>query len=873
MDVMEYVESIVQLIATLVALLMSLFRYISTKKRGWLYVTGYFTSSLLSSYFWTSYLIIMDDSPNASNFLTYLGWNIGYLILVLLNIHVKTREERRYLTPLMILPLLVNIPQLMLYVQFDGVIMSIYQVTICTVTACLCVQGTVWYIKHRKEDARVPYIAIATLVNLVAEFGMWTASCYEGWADKVYYLSSFVCSLSYLLIVWAAKKYYIGDEDVIIDRRMQKMLKLTYVSIVMICSIGGIFLGRWIKETLTQNVSESAETSVYDIITVILFLISIILVALALAIIMIVYFEQKLTENHRLREEKRVAEQSNAAKSDFLANMSHEIRTPINAVLGMNKMIIRESIKARNMPPADGAQASRVFSDITGYAANIDSAGNNLLSIINDILDFSKIEAGRLELAPREYNISSVLNDVSNTVLFKAGEKGLDFIINTDDTLPEGLYGDDVRLRQIMINVLGNAVKYTDKGSVTLSVHGGGGVKTGETTELIIDVADTGIGIKQEDISKIFDKFERTDMEHNSSVEGTGLGLAITHHLLAMMGGRIDVKSEYGKGSVFTVRIPQKVTDEQPIGNFHERFEKSIDNIFESENLFTAPDAHILIVDDTQMNLTVAAGLLKDTLINTDVALSGEQALRLTLGERYDIILMDQRMPGMDGTQTLKLLREQEKQNGIKVPTPVICLTADAISGAKEHYIAEGFDDYLSKPIDSVALKRLLMKYLPEDKLLPYTEGVKKTADADAAYTEQPGGGYAVLCEAGIDVNKGLGYCQNNDELYRMLIGEYVRSAQERAVSLRDFFENHDAKNYSIIVHSLKSTSRTIGADEVAELAAALEKAAGDENWDFISENHAVLIEKYTALIDKLSAYADVSQEQEDDEIIEFFPE
>ena len=743
--VMEYLENIVQLVLILAALLVSLFRYVSSKKRGWLYTAGFFTSSLLSCYFWTAYLVIMGDTPNASDLLTYFGWNVAYPVMALLNIHMKTKEERRYFHPLILLPIPLNGAQLLLYLQFGGAVNSTYQVAVCTFISCSCLQSLLWYAKQRKNGARPPHVAAVVLINMISEFGMWTASCYEGLADYVYYLFSFLCSGSYLLLLWAVRRAYAEEssaEETYISRRIQRFLKASYMAIAAVCSLGGIILGSWIRNVLMRgSYGEDAEGP-YDIISVILFLISLILAAVAVAVILITFFEQKIFENNRLREEKLVAERSNAAKSDFLANMSHEIRTPLNAVLGMNKMIVLESSEACARLPEDREEIRRVLTDITGYAGNIESAGNNLLSIINDILDFSKIEAGRLDITEHGYQLSTVLHDVCNTIRLRAEDKGLAFRTEVSGEIPDHLCGDDMRLRQILCNLLNNAVKYTDKGSITLTVYSEGGTQPDETAELVAAVRDTGIGIREEDLGKIFDKFERTDLDRNSSVEGTGLGLAITHHLLAMMGGSIRVESEYGAGSVFTFRLPQKILSAEPIGDLDER-EAAAAALHTPELRFRAPEARILIVDDTRLNLAVAAGLLKDTQIRTETAESGREALELCSKCRYDLILLDQRMPGMDGTETLRRLRMQEEGSGQR--TPVICLTADALAGAKEHYLAEGFSDYLSKPIDSRALKQLLLQYLPQEKILPADKPSAEVPDVQ----EDPL--YGALQQAGIN--------------------------------------------------------------------------------------------------------------------------
>ena len=389
------------------------------------------------------------------------------------------------------------------------------------------------------------------------------------------------------------------------------------------------------------------------------------------------------------------ADAANHSKSEFLANMSHEIRTPINAIIGMNEMILRESDDDK----------------VLDYSKNIESAGRSLLSIINDILDLSKIEAGKMEINEATYSFSSLINDVSVMVSVKAREKNLAFDVYVDETLPDSLIGDEIRIRQILVNVLNNAVKYTEIGSVGLSV---GYEKENDNCTLVIKVSDTGIGIKEEDLHKVFEKFDRLDMDKNKTIEGTGLGLTIVKRLLAMMNGDISVKSEYGKGSVFTLRLPQKIGDTAAIGDYRKKFNSSSASEGGYKELFHAPDAEILVVDDTLINLTVVRALLKKTKIRIDTATSAAEALVKTREKHYDTILLDNRMPGMDGAEALPFIRSQE--GGLNKETPVVCLTADAVTGARERYMAEGFTDYLTKPIESAALERMLLCYLPKDK-------------------------------------------------------------------------------------------------------------------------------------------------------------
>ncbi len=418
-----------------------------------------------------------------------------------------------------------------------------------------------------------------------------------------------------------------------------------------------------------------------------------------------------------LREQKQIADEANEAKSRFLANMSHEIRTPINAVLGFNEMIIRTCARMTAKKETESPEANEAFESIGTYSGNIEGAGNNLLTIINDILDLSKIEAGKMELVDARYELSSLLKEITDMVTFRAAKKGLEFITDVDELLPNELLGDMVRIRQVITNLLTNAVKYTDSGSVRLSVSAveKNGFSEGERITLRIEIRDTGIGIKPEDQARLFGSFKRLDLKHNSSIEGTGLGLSISSQLINMMGGKIAVSSEYGFGSAFTITIPQRIVSCEPIGNIKARAE-STEKVWKPyKESFRASDACILVVDDTEVNLAVVKELLKDTKLGIDTASSGMKALEQTANKKYDLIFMDQRMPNMDGTETLNALRAQE--NGLNRETPVICMTADALIGSKERYISEGFDDYLSKPIKYKELEESIVRYLPEEKI------------------------------------------------------------------------------------------------------------------------------------------------------------
>ena len=562
--------------------------------------------------------------------------------------------------------------------------------------------------------------------------------------------------------------------------------------------------------------------------------------------------QRRAFEARALKLEKEAAEQANRAKSDFLADMSHEIRTPINAVLGMNEMILRESSGARELAgPGEGALRD-AFGNIIGYAGNVERAGKNLLSIINDILDFSKIEAGKIDIEEGEYSLSSLLNDVCNMASLKAREKGLGYSIDVDESVPERLFGDEGRIRQIITNILNNAVKYTQRGGIRLRVgcKGDGAPEAGRIVTLCIAVEDTGIGIRPEDIGKVFAKFQRVDLEANSTVEGTGLGLAITQSLLAMMGGSISVESEYGAGSTFAFELPQRAVSDEPVGSIQARFEGYAKAAKSYRESFSAPDARILIVDDTPMNITVAAGLLKSTEVAIDTATSGEEALALTQANAYDLILLDQRMPHMDGTETLGLIRSQE--GGSNCKTPVVCLTADALVGARERYLAEGFTDYLTKPVDGKSLERMMMVHLPGEKVTV----VREEAQTGTGSGSAPDGrdGYAPLRAAGVAPEVGLQYCQGDESLYRELLGDYARGADEKAWAIARHFGVRDWESYSIQVHSLKSSSKTIGATALSEAAAKQEAAADEGRERDIVAGHGAMMEGYARVAAAVAA-------------------
>ena len=394
-----------------------------------------------------------------------------------------------------------------------------------------------------------------------------------------------------------------------------------------------------------------------------------------------------LTEENKMLQELSELDQS---KSRFLMHMSHEIRTPVNTILGMNEMIIRRTQEHR----------------IRNYAENIKNSCNLLISIINDILDFSKIESGELSLSENEYSLTKLVNGLVSMLEDRTNKKGLSMYIDIDENLPDKLYGDEMRIRQIVTNLLTNAIKYSDYGTVKLLIRNHG--RSGDIVNLRIDVADTGKGIRGEGKEKVFQGFREVDERGNRHIGGSGLVRYVTSHFVSMMGGTIDFESEYGKGSDFYVVIPQKVISEEKIGKFDGKGRGFTYEPVKNTSV-SAPWARVLIVDDNEMNLVVARLLLEDTGIQIDLTSEGRKALSKMEENHYDMIFMDHMMPEMDGIQVLHEMKEKGMQEGV----PVIVLTANAISGAREMYLKEGFDDYISKPIERERLHEMLLKWLP----------------------------------------------------------------------------------------------------------------------------------------------------------------
>lgn len=611
----------------------------------------------------------------------------------------------------------------------------------------------------------------------------------------------------------------------------------------------------------------------------------------------------------------RLAELSAKQKSDFLANMSHEIRTPMNAVLGMAEMALREE-----MTP----QAKE-------YIRQIRASGKNLLVIINDILDFSKIESGKMNIVEVVYEPLSIINSLANIVNTRIGSKKLEFTVDFDAKLPHKLYGDNIRVQQILLNLLNNAVKFTEKGEVHLQITFD--EIDSETIMLKAVISDTGIGIKEQDFEKLFQSFQQVDSKRNRNIEGTGLGLAITQQLLKLMDGEISVESEYENGSTFYISLPQKIIDPAPsipvpdsdlkasliIENefvlrqvckdlsalgikyndlekhgslesvtdgyiivekhlFGDRIKKSLadnpklkclliapfesaadinmprvkmlhkpvfslglysalglgDNLAEigdsnEDNFrFIAPDAHILIVDDNPINLTVASGIIEPLQMQVDTATGALETIEKVKKVKYDIVFMDHMMPEVDGIETTHIIRRLIV--GYE-DVPIIALTANAIGGTKEMFLREGMNDFVAKPIEVTDIVAAIRRWLPKEKIVPITEHekVKKSEKKQELVIE------------GLNTQHALALL-GSEKLYMQILKEYYMSIEKRAAIISDMLQKNDIKGYTIEVHSLKSTSRQIGADELADLAASLEKAGNEQNVDLIFAKTSDLI-------------------------------
>lgn len=583
-----------------------------------------------------------------------------------------------------------------------------------------------------------------------------------------------------------------------------------------------VLAGRYISQTGSFDVSET----ILDLL--------IILIGSLMLLVVIAWNKQLQV---RLKQKAEEAETAANSKSAFLANISHEIRTPLNAILGMNELVLRESRQPH----------------IKEYAMYIKNSGKSLLTIISDILDLSKIESGKVYLVNENYSLSSLVEDVERSIQKRIMEKGLELKIYIEPELHENLKGDEVRIKQIIMNLLTNAVKYTEKGEVRLYITGN---VVDNKQSLTIEVSDTGIGMRSEDMDKLFTNFERLDLKRNRSVEGTGLGLPITKNLLVAMGGDITVSSVYGEGSTFTATVGQEIVNEEQIGDYRKKYKEKLHHEVRYQESFHAEDARILVVDDNEVNLKIVVGLAKNTKLQIDTALSAAEGLKLIRQHSYQLLLIDHMMPEMDGIEMLQHVKTMD--GGIYKDILAVAITANALSGAKQTYLDAGFCGYLSKPIDPERFEQIIKDNLPQEYVTECGDGNGDTATEGQETDGTPDPKQAEEWSIpGIDIAKALSHIGGSRELYISLLRTYLDGSEERIRKLEECKNKEDIFNYDITIHGLKGISASIGADSMAAAAAGLEEACKDPQtaMAYIQINHDQAVSQYRELLEQIKKW------------------
>ena len=528
-----------------------------------------------------------------------------------------------------------------------------------------------------------------------------------------------------------------------------------------------------------------------------------------------------------IKHVREQAEQANYAKSAFLANMSHEIRTPMNAIVGLSDIIMEES------------RGRKVYE----YACDIKAASRNLLSLINDILDLSKVEAGKMELIPVEYHLKSLVNEVLNMMDIVASQHGLMLKSEFNMSLPCRYLGDAGRMKQILINIINNALKFTKEGHVSISVTGTP-EESGDMEHLCFKISDTGCGIREEDLKKIFENFRQVDSKRNRSVEGTGLGLSITRHLVELMQGSIEVESVYGEGTTFIVEIPQKITDKRPLSEVPEAA------VSKEENLepFYAEGYKVLVVDDNLINRKVARGFLQSYNFEITEAESGPEAIDLVQKSIYDLIFMDHMMPKMDGIEAVQIIRKECGENG-RLPV-IIALTANAMEGVRENFLKNGFQDFITKPLDRKALHETLSQWVPEEKRTS-SAAENDNMQADSLRLKE----FKDIFIEGIDIDEVVMHYSGSAADYRELLGLYCLDGQRKLTVLQDLWEQKDYRSYGIEVHALKSASANVGAMQVSNSAREQEMAVNRGDETFVDSHVPQLLQDYKAQLEHIQSF------------------
>lgn len=656
----------------------------------------------------------------------------------------------------------------------------------------------------------------ATTANVFVQLFLQTANLYD-------LLDMVVCTEILFDLILVIGAVLFAREAMVYKKRTDWLLSALCTMLLL-----GEFIGEYLPEAVHFN--DNKDHSQYAM-TIFL-----------LVLVMLHTFQ--VTRDYKRAAEKsaKLALAASEAKGKFLANMSHEIRTPINAVLGMDEMILRESTETK----------------VREYAMDIFTAGQALLSIVNDILDLSKIESGKMEIIPVNYEVSSMIHDLSNMTELRAKKKDLHFHVEADREIPCTLYGDDVRIRQVLTNILTNAVKYTQEGDIWFRVNS---IKkeNGKIT-LHFEVEDTGAGIREEDIPKLYAEFERIEEDKNRHIEGTGLGMSITRQLLQMMNSQLEVASVYGEGSKFSFDLEQDIVEDKPIGDF----EKSIQRLaadFTYEAGFTAPDAEVLVVDDNAINRKVFQSLLHQTQVKVTEAESGAQCLELTGKKRFDMIFLDHMMPEMDGIETLR--RMKAEPDNLCRDIPVIALTANAISGAREKYLESGFDDYLSKPIVSAKLEKMLRDRLPEElvKKQDASESAQQSKRAEEASNLEQ-----LPMVEGLDWNYAWMHLTDMELMRTTVVSFYEQipsAAEKLCACYEDICTAGELQGYRIQVHSMKSLAASLGIIPLAGMAKILEDAAAKGQQETIHSLHPVFIAEWNGYTEKLTGVFGIEAPEE----------
>ena len=544
-----------------------------------------------------------------------------------------------------------------------------------------------------------------------------------------------------------------------------------------------------------------------------------------------------IEQNHLMKRLVLQTEDANRAKTNFVSNMSHEIRTPMNSIVGITEILLR----SRHSPKEQE------------YLLNIQSSGRVLLTIINDVLDCSKMEAGKMQLFDEPYDTCSLFHDLRISMENRIGHSGLELIYDIDQDIPCKLKGDMGRIRQVIINLVNNAIKYTEKGSVRFSVH----VRQKNTDKVMLyyEVADTGIGIRKEDHKILFDAFQRVEMDRNRYVEGTGLGLTISQNLVNMMGGVIEVESEYGKGSRFFFTIEQTIIDPTPVSAVNYNGQKDNVTEKEAECLFIAPEAHILLVDDNELNLVVAKELLKPLRMQIDTAENGLQAVKMVRGSQYDLVLMDHMMPVMDGIEAAKAIRALPEDKYQKLP--IIALTANAMVDARKEFLNAGMNGFVAKPIDFARICNQLKLWLPKDLVrdVPKEEAKKLLADDLSDREIQPEDP-----QMGFSFEEGVNHCGSKAALMKT-IRIFYRTIDSKANKIEQCLKEGLISDYVIEVHALKSSALLIGAVPLSEAAKELEDYGKQGKTEVLEEKTPDVLTMYRDLKNILRPYAEKEED------------